>query len=339
MLERQVGHMVRLIDDLLDVSRISSGKINLQRRPTPLTDLINGAVEANRAAIETAGIELTVQLPQTPLTLDVDATRFVQVLSNLLHNAVKFTDSGGRIAINCDVVDPAGGAREVEVSVTDTGAGISSEMLPRIFELFTQGERSHRAHGGLGIGLALARRIVALLGGGIDARSDGQGRGSTFTIRMPLLEQTFEVAPAEPPPDDRRVFNRRVLIIDDNDDAAEMLAAIVRVMGGAAETADNALDGIERASTFAPDIILLDIGMAGMDGYEACRRIRQEPAGEAALIVAITGWGQERDKQRAIAAGFDAHLTKPVGPIELERLLAAASSAPIQRPWRPRNTM
>jgi CheY-like chemotaxis protein len=247
----------------------------------------------------------------------------VQVLSNLLHNAVKFTDPGGSIAINGDIVDSSDDRRDLRLSVADTGAGIAPEMLPRIFELFTQGERhSPRAHGGLGIGLALARRIVEMHGGRIDARSDGHHRGSEFTIWMPLVERTFEPQPT-PGALERPVLNRRVLIIDDNDDAAEMLAAIVRAMGGTAKTANNARDGIERVSDFAPDIILLDIGMSEMDGYEACRRIRQQPAGRTVTIVAVTGWGQERDKQRATEAGFDAHVTKPVDPAALERLLFA----------------
>jgi PAS domain S-box-containing protein len=329
MMERQVGHMVRLIDDLLDVSRISSGKISLQRRPTPVGDLVSGAIEANRDAIGAAGIQLTVRLPEEPLLLLADSTRFVQVLSNLLNNAAKFTDAGGRIVISGQVVPANSGADELVLSVTDTGIGISSDMLPRVFDLFTQADQTrHRAQPGLGIGLALARWIVEMHEGRIDARSAGQGQGSEFTIRMPLLDPSAglprEASRAVAVP----AVNRRVLVIDDNADAAEMLAALVRTMSGEAETADNGLDGIRRAAAFAPDLIFLDIGMPGMDGYETCRRMRREPFGQRAVIVALTGWGQERDKQRAAEAGFDAHLTKPADPMELQRLLAAADTTP-----------
>jgi PAS domain S-box-containing protein len=326
MMERQVGHMVRLIDDLLDVSRISSGKIHLQRTPTPLADLVNGAVEANRPAIDTAGLRIVVRLPETPPVLHVDPTRFVQVLSNLLNNAAKFTDAGGTIQVAGTVVPGAAGADELVLSVSDTGIGIPSAMLPRVFDLFTQGEHTrHGAQSGLGIGLALARRIVEMHDGQIDARSDGAGTGSVFTIRLPLAFRAAEAPGSESPTGESGV-KRRVLVVDDNADAAEMLASLVRAIGGEAETAGNGLDGLQRASTFAPDVIFLDIGMPAMDGYETCRRIRREPFGEGALIVALTGWGQERDKRRAEEAGFDAHLTKPADPLDIQRLLLASGA-------------
>jgi CheY-like chemotaxis protein len=203
-------------------------------------------------------------------------------------------------------------------------------MLPRVFDLFTQGEQTaHRAHSGLGIGLALARRIIEMHHGRIDARSDGPGSGSEFTIQMPLLDLGLEL-PAETRADFNRrtITGRRVLVVDDNADGAEMLAALVRAMGAEAETAGDGSDAIRRAATFAPDTIFLDIGMPGMDGYEACRRIRRESFGQGVVIVALTGWGQERDKQRATEAGFDAHFTKPVDPQKLERLLARPIPAP-----------
>ncbi len=322
MMERQVGYMVRLIDDLLDVSRISSGKIHLQRRPTPLSDLVNGAVEAHRAAIEAAGLQLVTSLAEPAVLLFVDPTRFVQVLSNLLSNATKFTDSGGRIVISGATTSKAGGAAELVLSVRDTGMGIPGAMLPRVFDLFTQGEATaHRAQSGLGIGLALARRIVEMHDGRIDARSDGPGTGSEFVLRMPLLDRGIELpAPMQEYFDRRTINGRRVLVVDDNADGAEMLAMLVRAMGAEAETAAEGAEAIRRAATFTPDTIFLDIGMPGMDGYETCRRIRQESFGQGVLIVALTGWGQERDKQRAIEAGFDAHFTKPVDPQKLERL-------------------
>lgn len=322
MMERQVGHMVRLIDDLLDVSRISSGKIRLQRQPASLADIVNGAVEANRAAIEEAGIRLEVTLPDAPLTLLVDTTRMVQVLSNLLHNAAKFTNVRGTIALTAEV---ARGAEvdQLLLSVTDDGIGISSAMLPRVFELFTQADQTgERGQSGLGIGLALARRIVELHDGHIEAHSAGPDAGSRFTIRLPLLV-TEVAAPVEARAEaDRGVAVRRVLIIDDNADAADMMAVLVGAMGADAETAVDGREGIRRASAFAPDLIFLDIGMPEMDGYEVCRRIRQEAFGRNVTIVALTGWGQERDKQRAIDAGFDTHLTKPADPVEIRRLIS-----------------
>jgi len=322
MMERQVGHMVRLVDDLLDVSRISSGKIHLQRQPAALAGIVNGAVEANRAAMEDAGITLVVRLPDAPLQLFVDPTRLVQVLSNLLDNATKFTARGGTIVVTAQAASGADG-NELVLTVTDDGIGISPAMLPRVFELFTQAEQAgRRAQPGLGIGLALARRIVELHDGCIEAHSAGPGTGSRFTVRLPLLVPEPE-APAEQRRDvDRGLAARRVLIIDDNEDAAEMMAILVGAMGAVAETAVDGLDGIARASAFAPDLIFLDIGMPVMDGYEVCRRIRQEPFGKYVVIVALTGWGQERDKQRAADAGFDAHLTKPADPAEIQRLMS-----------------
>lgn len=334
MMERQVGYMVRLIDDLLDISRISSGKIHLQRRPTLLAALIDGAVEANRAAIEAGGLALVTRLPDRPVSLLVDATRFVQVLSNLLNNAAKFTDRGGRIVIAAEIRSRATGAAELELTVTDTGIGISATMLPRVFELFTQGEHTaQRAASGLGIGLALARRIVEMHDGQVGAHSDGPGTGSQFTIRMPVLDLRAEpTVDSEDGSERLSMTGRRVLVVDDNADAAEMLAILVRAMGARAETAGDGLEAIRRAETFAPDTIVLDIGMPGIDGYEACRRIRREAFGKDVFVIALTGWGQQRDKQRATAAGFDAHCTKPVDPQAFARLLARRPRQALSRP-------
>jgi CheY-like chemotaxis protein len=327
MMERQIGHMVRLIDDLLDVSRITSGKISLQQRATSLAEVVDGAVEANREAIEAAQLRLSIQLPPMPPLVFVDPTRFVQVISNLLNNAAKFTASGGQINITGDVARDSVGGVQLVLRVSDSGIGISSEMLPRVFELFTQGERSaHRGPPGLGIGLALARRIVEMHGGRIEAWSAGPGSGSEFTICMPVLATgesfpagtTEAVVPAG--------MKRRVLIVDDNADAADTLASLVRALGGDARTAADGPSGIQCAAEFAPDVILLDIGMPEMDGYEACRRIRHAQAGNRPLIVALSGWGQDGDKRRAAEAGFDAHLTKPADPVVLERLLAEAGA-------------
>ena len=315
-MERQVTHMVRLIDDLLDVSRITSGKIHLQRESASLSGLIDAAIDANRGAIDAAGLTLTVRIPEQPVQLLVDPTRFVQVLSNLLHNAAKFTEAPGQITITAAVEH----GDQLVVAIADTGFGITGELLPHVFDTFIQGDRSvARGQAGLGIGLALAQRIVKLHGGGIEARSAGLGRGSEFIVRLPLVHgDGDERAPAEAP--QKSGLNRRVLVIDDNVDSADMLAWLVQSLGGEAKTAHDGPAGIAAAKEFEPDVILLDIGMPGMDGYEVCRRIREANTTRP-FIVAITGWGQERDKIRATEAGFDAHLTKPADLDELERLL------------------
>jgi PAS domain S-box-containing protein len=322
VLERQVGHMVRLIDDLLDVSRITSGKILLQRQPSPLKELVQTAVDASRDGIEAAGLRLSVELPEAPVILDVDPTRFVQVLSNLLHNATKFTDRGGEIAISASIDDSAVGPL-LTLTVADSGVGIPSEMLSKVFELFTQIEGSGRAKSGLGIGLALAKQLTEMHGGTIDAHSEGRHRGSAFTIRMPALSWgTF--AGQGNKTEVQRCVGVRVLVIDDNVDGANMLTSLVASLGGEARAAYDGRSGLQAAAEFRPHVILLDIGMPGMDGYETCRRLRAAEAGQSAYIVAVTGWGQPQDRERALSEGFDAHMTKPADPRALERLLAEA---------------
>lgn len=320
IMERQIGQMVRLIDDLLDVSRITSGKIVLQLAPTSVSDLVQAAVDAQRTAIETAKIELTVDMPPLAGVVDVDPTRFVQVLSNVLHNASKFTPPHGRI--RCAVATlAAADIPRVAITISDTGVGIAKDMLPRVFEMFIQAEpSSERTHGGLGIGLALARRLVDMHGGEIVADSDGPGQGSTFTITMPLCDAP--AARASLRQLDLPRVACRVLIIDDNRDAANTMAMLLEELGGATRMAHDTASGLEAFEEYQPDIVFLDIGMPGIDGYEACRRMRQRPS-KAIVIVAVTGWGQAQDKQRALEAGFDAHLTKPVDLEALARILAA----------------
>jgi CheY-like chemotaxis protein len=310
MMERQVEHMVRLIDDLLDVSRITRGKIKLQKKPTTVAELLDVAIEANRAVIEERGITLSVRVSAPTTQLDVDATRIVQVLSNLLHNARKFTPHGGRIEIAARTQ-----GNILVLSVRDSGIGISAEAMPRIFDLFTQGDRSDaQVQGGLGIGLALARRLVEMHGGHIDAFSEGLGRGSEFVIRLPIAEHApaaEHVAHAAEP--ETKASALRVVIIDDNVDAAHAMASLVEALGGTAYVAHDGPSGIERVQAVKPDVVLLDIRMPGLDGYETCRRIRAN-LGTAVSIIAVTGYGQNEDKERALAAGFDAHLTKPADP-------------------------
>jgi PAS domain S-box-containing protein len=328
MMERQVAHMVRLIDDLLDVSRITSGKIHLQKEPAQLADLVHAAVDATRAALDESGARLAIELPAAPVWLTVDATRFVQVITNLLHNAAKFTGAGDRVTIAAMVAGEGAGAW-LHLTVRDTGTGIDAALLPHVFELFTQGGVHRRGTGGLGIGLALARRIVEMHGGDIEVESDGPGLGSAFTVRLPVGAGARPPAPAAAAEAGRQTLaGRRVLVVDDNADNAETVTWLVRSLGGQARSAGDGAAALVAATEFQPDVVLLDIGMPGMDGYETCRRLRQQSGGRPLTIVALTGWGQDRDKQRAREAGFDAHLTKPADPAQIERLLSGHQPEP-----------
>ena len=323
MMERQVGHMIRLIDDLLDVSRITSGKIALQRESTSLGSLIHSAVEAERAALAAKHIDLSVDLPEEECVVDVDPTRFAQVLSNLLHNAAKFTNNGGSVRISATITPPTNGAvPQVSIAVVDSGIGISPELLPRIFDLFTQGETGS-PQPGLGIGLALARRLVELHAGRLEARSEGHGRGSEFLIQLPLA--TAQPVSARRPADEQRL-ERRILVIDDNQDAANATAMLIEEMGGESRVAYDGESALAVLQEYQPEVILLDIGMRGLDGYETCQRIRRV-LGNRVVLVALTGFGQEQDKERATRAGFDAHLTKPADGAALAAILASHASS------------
>ncbi len=323
MMERQVSHMVRLIDDLLDVSRITSGKIVLQPEPTPLESLVHSAMEANRAAMADKRIDLRVELPEEHCVIDVDPTRFVQVLSNLLHNAAKFTNNDGWVRISAKITRPESDVMpHVSISVVDSGIGISPELLPRVFDLFTQGE-PRSSQPGLGIGLALARRLVELHAGRLDARSDGHGRGSEFVIQLPLT--TTQPAPATERRADEHRLERRILVIDDNKDAANATAMLVEEMGGDARVAYDGESALEMLQAYQPEVILLDIGMRGLDGYETGQQIRRL-LGNRVLLVALTGFGQVQDKEKATRAGFDAHLTKPADGAALAAVLAYCAS-------------
>jgi PAS domain S-box-containing protein len=322
MMQRQVQHMVRLIDDLLDVSRITSGKIQLQCQPVILGELIESAIESNRSAIVSGRLELRVRLDQPQLTLNVDPTRFTQILANLLQNAAKFTPGGGQIQIDSTVVagDRAAGGRELTVTVADTGSGIAQEFLPHVFDLFAQ-SHAPGVQSGLGIGLTLARRLTELHGGTIEAYSDGPGRGSRFTVRLPLpgemrTHATESATSAAPLP------GTRVLIIDDNQDAADVMALLIEQLGGVTRAAYGGVCALQAVEEFNPQVVLLDLGMPDMDGYETCRRLRAQ-CGAGIGIAALSGWGQEQDKARTALAGFDAHLTKPAAPEELQRVLQA----------------
>jgi PAS domain S-box-containing protein len=319
MMERQLGHMVRLIDDLLDVSRITSGKVVLQRDRMAVQDAARAAIESARPQIEAARHRLNVELPDAPLWVDADATRVSQVIGNLLTNAAKYTPDGGEVGLRVEA-----GEGEARVIVTDTGLGIPADALGEVFGMFAQVNRTlDRAQGGLGIGLALARRLVEMHGGHIEAASDGLGRGSTFTVHLPLSIEAAAVplADAVSPAEASR---RRILVVDDNQDAAATLAMMLELEGHDARAAFNGADGLRIAEAARPDIAFLDLGMPGMDGFELARRLRALPGGVAMLIVAVSGWGGEGDKRQSAEAGFDLHLTKPVSVEAVQAAVARA---------------
>jgi PAS domain S-box-containing protein len=323
MMERQVAHMVRLIDDLLDVSRITSGKIDLKLEALPLATLVGGVVDANRDAIAAAGLTISVHHDGPHVVLNVDPTRFSQILSNIIQNATKFTPVGGRITVQ-SVLEASNSSNPpaLVIRIADTGVGIAESMLPRIFELFAQaGAVGHGRHSGLGIGLALARRLAELHGATLEVHSDGPDRGSEFVLRVPAPDQVPRV---EPPlvASGNGLAGVRVLVIDDNRDGADILGILIEEQGGLVRVAYDGVSGLLAGQEFKPEVVLLDIGLPDMDGYEACRRLRAE-YGRSIGTVALTGWGQDRDKQRAFDAGFDAHLTKPADPQQLSETIRA----------------
>ena len=313
---RQVKLMARLIEDLLDASRITSGKLELRRGRVELARVVDQALETSRPHVR--GHELTVALPAEPVWVDADAVRLAQVFSNLLNNACKFTPPGGKVRLEAE----RDGAR-VRVRVRDNGVGISAEHMPRLFEMFSQvGPPLERAQGGLGIGLALSRALAHLHGGTIEAASDGPGTGAEFVVTLPAFDQAAPVRGKRP--EARGGKPRRVLVVDDNEDNAASLAMLLRLEGHIVEVASDGARAVAAVASFRPNTVLLDIGMPGMDGLEACRAIRSQAGGESIQIAAVTGWGQEEDRRRSRAAGFDAHLVKPVERSALAALLASA---------------
>jgi len=320
VIARQLAALTRLVDDLLDVSRITRGKITLAREPLEVGSLITRALETIEPLIQERGHTVTLEMPPERLRVDGDATRLTQALGNVLGNAAKYTDRGGRIALNCARV-----GSEVEIRVRDNGIGIPAELLPRIFDLFTQlDRRSDHSISGLGIGLALVRRLVEMHGGNVSAVSAGAGTGSEFLIRLPLLWEATRAA--EPAPAAASVevptVPRRILLADDNPDALESLALVLRLKGHEVFSAANGALALETAVRHMPEVALLDIGMPLLDGYEVARRIRAQEWGKAVTLVALTGWGQESDRRRSQEAGFDTHLVKPLDLDKLSALLA-----------------
>jgi signal transduction histidine kinase/ActR/RegA family two-component response regulator len=320
LMERQVAQMVRLIDDLLDLSRVSRGRIELRHELSDMASLVNGALEICGAAIKAGGHKLTLDLPAEALPLSVDPTRIVQVICNLISNAAKYTPPGGSITVSARRHDGA-----LELSVRDTGIGIPRDMLQKVFDMFTQVAQSvERSQGGLGIGLTLVKRLVELHGGTVEARSDGPGRGSEFIVRLP--EQRNAAMPIRvfaQPQAATPAAARRILVADDNHDAADSLAFMLRLAGHEVRIAYDGQQALDMAEVFRPALALIDIGMPRLNGYETARRLRAKPYGEAMLLIALTGWGQPDDRNRSLAAGFDHHVVKPVDPSMLERLLSA----------------
>ena len=322
VIDRQVQQMTRLVDDLLDVSRITKGKIELRKERVDLAAVVNSAVEASSPLIQKWGHELTVTIPPEPIYLEADLTRLSQVLMNLLNNAAKYTNQGGRIWLTAERQSD-----KVLIRVKDTGIGIPAEMLPRIFGMFTQVDRSlERSQGGLGIGLTLVQRLVEMHGGTVEAQSAGPGRGSEFVLRFPVAAEVTEGKLQEKAGYGQKSaipFTCRILVVDDNEDSADSIAILLRTMGNEVHTAYDGLEAVGAAAAFQPDVVLLDIGLPKLNGFEAASRIREQPGGSDIMLIALTGWGQEEDRRRSKEAGFDHHMTKPIDFDILQELLAA----------------
>jgi PAS domain S-box-containing protein len=317
VISRQVHHMSLLLDDLLDISRITRGKLELRTEMTELAAIVDAAVETARPIIEAKRHRFVAEIPDEPVMFAADPLRLAQVLSNLLTNAAKYTDPAGLIRLRASA-----DAEGIMIIVSDTGVGMSPEAISRVFVMFSQVKSTQdRSEGGLGIGLALAKGLVELHGGVIEARSEGRGKGSEFIVRLPRRKVADPRRAATLHPSDGKSAKRRVLIADDNRDAAESLAMLLRLEGHEVTVAHNGREALAIFSSLLPEVAVLDIGMPEIDGYEVARQVRQQSLGQAATLIAVTGWGQEADKARALAAGFNHHFTKPIEPEQLTRLL------------------
>ena len=319
VMERQLHHLVRLVDDLLDVSRISQGKLELRRQRIELSEVVKTALDTCEPLVRQQGQELAISLPDEEVYVDADKTRLAQAVCNVVSNAAKYSAPGSQILL---AVQREG--REAVIRVKDQGIGIPPDMLTRVFELFIQVDQSlEKSQNGLGVGLTIVKRLVEMHGGSVEALSEGPGRGSEFILRLPILPSGCRERREDPAEQSAwKTGRHRILVVDDNVDAAQTLAMMLEMAGHDVRTAHDGLAGIEAASEFRPDLILLDIGMPKVNGYDACQRIRQQPWAKEVLIVALTGWGQEEDKRRSQAAGFTQHLVKPVELAALEKLLA-----------------
>jgi CheY-like chemotaxis protein/two-component sensor histidine kinase len=319
-IERQVRQMARLIDDLVDVARMSTNRFDLRKERVDLAVVLRLAVETSGSLLRAGGQEFTTEVPEDAILLDADPMRLAQAVSNCLNNAAKFTDRGGHIWLTAERV---GG--DAVITVRDTGVGISRGMLPHVFEMFTQGEHTRaRTFGGLGIGLTLVKRLVEMHGGTVAAESTGLGMGSTFVIRLPAaLETSHCPQPQAEGPAHMSPPSLRILVVDDNRDAADSLAMLLRTTGNDIRTAYDGLEAVQVASEFRPDVVLLDIGLPKIDGHEVAQRIRKESWGRQMCLIAVTGWSDETDRARSRAAGFDHHLVKPLDPGHLAQLLVS----------------
>jgi PAS domain S-box-containing protein len=334
VIERQVEHLVCLVDDLLDLSRITRGEIELRKQPVEISDLLSQAVELASPLLERRSHNLNIAVASRGLLVDADDARLVQVFTNLLTNAAKYTEPGGQITVSAGTENGM-----VVVRVRDSGCGIASEMIPHIFDMFVQGERTlDRSRGGLGIGLTIVRNLVEMHGGAVSAESDGPGRGSEFVVELPSVSQQLLDLPAP------RAFTstwrstalgRRVLVVDDNTDAAETLADILREHGHETSIAHDGPTALTKALVFRPDVALLDIGLPVMDGYELARRFREQPELKRVHLLAVTGYGQQEDKERSRAAGFEEHLVKPIDFCKLRELIDQSLPVSSDRPVFP----
>lgn len=323
MMERQVTQLVRLIDDLMDVSRISRGKIDLRKEEILLSEAIHNAIETSRPLIEKMEHELVLSMPPEPIVLEADLTRLSQVFMNLLNNAAKYSDRGGRIFLAVVQRDA-----EVILSIKDNGIGIAADQLPRIFDMFAQVACStDKAQGGLGIGLSLVKRLVEMHNGSVEAKSDGEGKGSEFIVRLPITKNITTTPPLSKPIDNKPQSSLKILIVDDNRDGADSLAMMLEVMGNNVGVAYDGEQGVELAEKLKPDVILLDIGLPKLNGYEACQLIRQQSWSKDLILIALTGWGQAEDRRRSQEAGFHLHLVKPLDPAALKGILASLTEA------------
>ncbi len=322
MMERQVNHMIRLVDDLLEVSRITRGKIEFRKECVDLATVLRSAIETSRPLIEAAHHQLAITLPAERVILEADPVRLSQVIANLLNNAAKYTEEGGQIWLTarCE-------GNEAIVSVRDSGLGIPADMLPRVFDMFAQVDRTlKRSQGGLGIGLTLARTLVEMHGGRIEARSDGLGQGSQFLVHLPLAGENFVAAEGRPRAQGQQpigLYQQRVLVVDDNRDAADSLGMLLKFLGADAYVVYDGSAALEALRIYRPTTVFLDIGMPGLDGYEIARHVRQAPECGDVMLIAMTGWGQEEDRRRSKEAGFDHHLIKPANADTLQTLLAS----------------
>ena len=323
IIDRQVKHLIRLVDDLLDISRISSGKISLQKERVSLALIVTDAIEASRPLIESENHQLTVTLPAAPVYLDADLTRLAQVLQNLLNNAARYTPPGGKIALHAEF-----DGQQVVIRVSDTGIGIPRDMLAHVFDLFTQVDRSiERSTGGLGIGLTLVQRLVELHGGNVEAHSDGPDQGSEFVVRLPAFVHASESSSAVGRDEAVPSARLRILVVDDNVDAADTLAEMLRTAGHDVHTEYDGTAAIRALQSHRADVVLLDIGLPKLNGYDAAREIRAIDPQKPVVLVAVTGWGQDEDRRRSRLAGFDHHLVKPVDPKLLDRILASVTGS------------